>query len=139
MRITEINWGNIWGDAPKDGYVLACFRQEVLFQRFDSSDSGLKERISGQQDTLLELHVFDTDQEYRLIRCESGDYIETVVSDEGELVKKAETEIKTETVRLESRYDTMMQYLQIVNYIHYNENGMLYVYNYRLAPVEGGR
>lgn len=139
MRIAVIDWEKTWKAVPKEGYVLACFRQKVWFQKFHSSDSELKECISKQEDTLLELHVFDSKQEYRLIRCESGDFIEVVVSDEREFAKKAETEKKTETVRVESKYDDILQYLQIVNYIDYDKHGMLYVNNYRLAPVEGGK
>lgn len=126
MRVKEISWGK----APKDGYVLACFRQEVLFQKLDEE---IKQKVLKQQKTLLELHVFDREREYRLIRCEAGDFIEAVVDD------RAADEKKIETVQVEGRFEKLMRYLQVVNYIDYDENGMLSINNYRLAPVEGGR
>lgn len=126
MRTTEINWEK----APKEGYALACFRQEVLFQKLEP---GVVRQISENRDMLLELHVFDKEREYRLMRCGTGEFIETVVSDENGIEKKEET------VQVESRFEGLMRYLRIVNYIDYDENGMLSIRNYRFAPVEGGR
>ena len=126
MRVTEINWGK----APEDGYVLACFRQEVVFQKLTPE---LEQKILEQQGTLLELHVFDREREYRLMRCETGDFIEAVVNDE------VSAERKVETVQVEERFENLMRYLQVINYIDYDENGMLFISNYRFAPTEGGR
>lgn len=127
---TAINWNN----APEKGYVLAYFRTQALFQEFQKTDSemrSLDERIA----ELLELHIFDSEREYRLMRCESGEFIETVVSDEY-MAARPDAERITETVKVESGYRKMMEHLRIVNYISYNENGMLSVDNYRFAPVE---
>ena len=126
MRVTKINWEK----AMKDGYVLAYFRQEVLFQKLEPT---VMRQISEKQEMLLELHVFDNEREYRLMRCETGEFIEAVVSDENGLEKKVET------VQVESRFEGLMQYLRIVNYIDYDENGMLSIRNYRFAPMEGGK
>lgn len=126
MRARGINWEK----APKGGYALAYFRQEVLFQKLEP---GVILQISENQEMLLELHVFDNEREYRLMRCGTGEFIEAVVSDENGLEKKEET------VKVESRFEGLMQYLRIVNYIDYDENGMLSIRNYRFAPVEGGR
>lgn len=126
MRVTGINWEKVL----KDGYVLAYFRQEVLFQKLEP---GVIQQISKNQEMLLELHVFNNEREYRLMRCGTGEFIETVVSDETGLEKKVET------VQVESRFEGLMRYLRIVNYIDYDENGMLSIRNYRFAPVEGGR
>lgn len=126
MKVTKIDWEK----SPKEGYVLAFFRQEVLFQKLNQE---IKQKILKQQETLLELHVFDREQEYRLIRCETGEFIEVVVNDE------AASEKKSETVQVEDRFENVMRYLQVVNYIDYDENGMLSINNYRFAPAEGGR
>ena len=126
MKVTGINWEKV----PENGYVLAYFRKEVLFQKLEP---GIKQQISEKQGTLLELHIFNSEREYRLMRCESGDFIEAVVSDE------CASEKKVETVQVEGRYEDLMKYLKVVNYIDYDENGMLSINNYRFAPVEGGR
>ena len=126
MKVTKIDWGK----APENGYVLAYFRKEVLFQKLEP---GIKQQISENQGTLLELHIFNSEREYRLMRCESGEFIEAVVSDE------CASEKKVETVRVEDRFENLMKYLKVVNYIDYDENGMLSINNYRFAPVEGGR
>lgn len=126
MSVTKVNWEQ----APKDGYVLAYFRQKVLFQKLEPD---VKQQISENQKMLLELHVFDNDREYRLVRCETGKFIEAVVSDENGLEKKVET------VQVESGFKEVMPRLQIVNYIDYDENGMLSIRNYRFAPMEGGK
>ena len=126
MRVTEINWNK----TPEDGYVLAYFRQEVIFQK---SDPALRQKIEEQQENLMELHVFDSEREYRLMRCETGDFIEAVVSDE------AAAEKKEETVKIDGRFEALMPCLRVINYIDYDENGMLSVSNYRFAPAKGGR
>lgn len=124
MRVTRIGWD----EAPQDGYVLACFRQEVMFQKYDPT---LRHRIDERREDLLELHVFDRKKEYRLMRCETGEFIESVVCDEG----VAEENRKVEKVKVESRFIGVMPYLQVINYIGYDENGMLSVSNYRFAPA----
>lgn len=128
VKVREI----CWEKAPEAGYVLAYFRQKVLFQKFGSE---IMEQILKleQQDVLLELHVFDSEKEYRLIRCETGEFFEAVVSDENA------GESKVESVQLEKGYEHLMPYLKVVNYIDYDENGMLYINNYRFAPAEGGK
>ena len=124
MRVTKINWN----EAPQDGYMLACFRQEVVFQKDEPS---LRQKIDEQQENLLELHVFDRNKEYRLMRCETGEFIEAVVCDKD----ATEEKLKVEKVKLESRFEELMPYLQVINYIDYDENGMLSVSNYRFAPA----
>ena len=126
MKVTGINWEKV----PENGYVLAYFRKEVLFQKLEP---GIKQQILEKQGTLLELHIFNSEREYRLMRCETGDFIEAVVSDE------CASEKKVETVQVEGGYEDLMKYLKVVNYIDYDENGMLSINNYRFAPVEGGR
>lgn len=126
MKVTEINWEK----APKDGYALAYFRQNILFRKLEPE---VRQQISEQQENLLELHVFDSEQEYRLIKCETGEFIEAMVSDE------AAEDKKVETVQVEDRYQGLMKHLQVVNYINYDESGMLSINNYRFALAEGGR
>lgn len=122
MRVTKINWS----EAPQDGYLLVCLRQEVMFRK---DEPALRQKIEEQQENLLELHVFDSKKEYRLIRCETGEFIEAVVRDEDA------AEVKVEKVKVENRFKEVMPYMQVINYIDYDENGMLSVSNYRFAPA----
>ena len=129
MRVTQINLEK--DEVPKDGYVYACFREKVLFQKRDLE---LDKYILNNQAMLLELHIFDAQQEYRLIRCETGDFIEAVVNDE-----EAGVEKKVEIVQVEGGFASVMECLKVVNYIDYDNNGMLSISNYRFAPTERGR
>ena len=55
-------------EAPKSGQLLAYTRKKVYFQPYDSL-SEVKELL--QNETLLELHLFDRDKEYRAIMTRS--------------------------------------------------------------------
>lgn len=134
-KVTEIDWSK----APQDGYVLACLRQGVWFQKLNDA---MQEQIVEQQGSLLELHVFNSEMEYRLLRCETGEFIEAVVADGEEDDKKVEivkTIERSANDMGKSGFYNPPPYLQIVNYIRYDKEGMLSVNNYRLAPWEGGR
>lgn len=119
--------------VPDKGYLLAYFRSELVF----SYQSGIQELLEKKGlENLLELHVFDENEEYRLLRTGKGKWIEVTVSDE-----KVQKEKKVECVKIEKKYEDAMKYLNVVNYIDYDENGMIAINQYRLAPVvkqEGG-
>lgn len=114
--------------VPDEGYLLAYFRSELVF----FYQSGIRELLEKKGlDHLLELHVFDEKEEYRLLRTGKGKWIEVIVSDE-----KVQKEKKVECVKLEKEYEGVMKYLNVINYIDYDENGMISINQYRLAPVE---
>ena len=114
--------------VPNEGYLLACFRLELVF----SYQSGIQELLEKKGlENLLELHVFNEKEEYRLLRTEKGKWIEVTVSDE-----KMQKEKKVECVKIERKYEDVMKYLNVINYIDYNENGMISINQYRLAPVK---
>ena len=112
---------------PDTGYMLAYFRLELVFM-----ESGIKEELQKRElEDLLELHIFDENKEYRLIRMQDGTWIETLVSDDVEQKDK-----KVECVKVEEKYAHIMKYLNVINYIDYDENGMISIQNYRLSPAK---
>jgi len=114
---------------PCKGYVFACYRTEVIFQKYDGIEE-LKELLIKTSE-LLELHAFDEKREYRLIRKQTGAYMETIIEDTSD--KDAATE-KIEYVKIEKKYEDVLKVLKVINYIEYDENGMIGINNYRLAP-----
>ena len=114
--------------VPNEGYLLACFRSELVF----SYQSGIQELLEKKGlENLLELHVFDENEEYRLLRTGKGKWIEVTVSDE-----KVQKEKKVECVKIEKKYEGVTKYINVINYIDYDENGMISINQYRLTPVE---
>ena len=123
---------------PDSGYVLAYFRLELVFF---FAKSGIKEELQKRGlENLLELHIFDENQEYRLIHMQNGKWIETLISDETETYlengKVMQKDKKTECVQVEEKFANVMKYLNVINYIDYDENGMISIQNYRLSPTE---
>ena len=129
MMVTEIHWEEV----PENGYVIAYFRQGVCFQKMDDE---IHVQIENRLSELLELHVFDSEKEYRLVRRQAGGFIEAIVTDQDGEGKIRES--KTEKVLVESRFQQVMKHLRVVNYIDYDESGMLSINDYRVAHVEGG-
>ena len=123
---------------PDAGYVIAYFRSELMFF---FGVSGVREELQKREmETLLELHIFDAYREYRLIHMQNGKWIEAVISDETETLFENGSTVpkdkKTECLQVEEKYAHIMKYLKVVNYIDYDENGMISISNYRLASVE---
>lgn len=125
---------------PDSGYMMAYFRGELVFL---FCESGIQEKLENSKtDTLLELHVFDENEEYRLTRTQKGMFIETIISDKTETIlengQKICKDTKIEYVKLEKKYAKSIKcnYLKVINYIDYDKNGMISINNYRLAPVE---
>lgn len=115
---------------PASGYVLAYFRKCIVFERY--SDASCIEKILTDNQQLLELHAFDDDKEYRYVLKDNGEALEHVIEDE------AGRDTKVELVKVEESLSSVMSSLKVVNYIDYDENGMISINNYRLAPGKGG-
>ncbi|MBQ8167390.1 MAG: hypothetical protein IJZ96_10200 [Lachnospiraceae bacterium] len=115
---------------PANGYVLGYFRTNIVFQGYNQV-SELKE-ILENNGQLLELHVFDDVKEYRFVAKDDGQAIEQLIEDE------EGKDTKVELVKVEDNLSNVMSVLKVVNYIDYDENGMITIDNYRLAPGKGG-
>jgi len=120
-------------DAPCAGHVLAYFRRAgILFEKYDTLEGVLAKidaTILEKDDTLLELHLFDAEKEYRCIKTEAKsrleDYIEYLAG-----FKEEAASVYAEEVELEKH---MPGQLVVLNHITYQEdNGMAVVDDYRL-------
>ena len=61
------------GQAPKQGCLLMYTRKNVIFKKYDCADADIKEYIVSNAniekgETILELHLFDADCEYRAVQ-----------------------------------------------------------------------
>lgn len=118
-------------EAPDCGQMLAYTRKQVIFQSYANQDE-VKQRLADEQ--ILELHLFDRDIEYRAIASRSmrfkGGVIETIV----DFPADCEEETYEDTVALEKEFGLA---ITVLNHIHYDENGMANIDNYRLRMWRG--
>lgn len=120
--------------APDQGWVLAYLRKNVIFEQYDSLET-VAERIG--QGELLELHLFDKDKEYRCVASQSKRYPSGIVEAFSDF-KDNEVTYK-ESIYLETKYQNQEceKKISLLNRLHYDENGMLEVVDYRLMMEEG--
>lgn len=117
--------------APEQGQILAYTRKQIFFQPYADLEE-VKQILEDSE--ILELHLFDSSQEYRAVasrspRFENG-VIETVVQTE---VNNANENYK-EIVALEEEFGEM---ITVLNHVHYDsESGMAHIDNYRLRMGE---
>lgn len=118
--------------APEKGIVYALFRDRVMFERY-SMEELEKSRFEGNN--LLELHLFDEDTEYRIIRTRMNGCQEMVISDE----EIGFEDIYIEEILLANKdadnRENLVDTVKVVNYIDYDENDLLRISGYRLQEV----
>lgn len=118
--------------APLKGHVLAYFRQGILFEEYQDRDvlSGRLEEREQNGDEILELHLFDSQKEYRCISTRSKRYPDGFIEHVAEFKDDEELSVFKEQVSLEKGKGM----LRVLNYIEYREdNGMAMVTDYRLT------
>ncbi len=111
--------------APEKGIIYALYTDRVVFERYE------KESLPDEmvlQDNLLELHLFDQNREYRIVRSKIGD-IEAEICDE----LSCDCEQYIEFVFTDHEN---IPAVEVVNYISYDENDLMMINNYRLREVE---
>ena len=131
-------------EAPASGQMLIYTRLKVVFAPYKNLKD-VQEVIESEE--VLEMHLFDTDKEYRCIATESKRYVAGFIehiadfkADEAESVYK-ETVLLEDGCRLggESGSDNK---LTVLNHISYgdtdsdgakNQNGMAIIDDYRLV------
>lgn len=119
-------------EAPECGNAMICFRTSLYYGKFQRSGQKIIIDYSETEDKILELHLFDSETEYRAVYSESRErYIETVVKDASE---KFEKKIKEECYLLPEYQE---EKIGVANYMCFDENDMLYLSNYRLYVVRG--
>lgn len=116
--------------APERGTLYAVFVEEIVYEKYSSKEE-VKERLGHGE--LLELHMFDKNQEYRYLKTQSGGEIERVISDQ----TVSYEDIYEEKIYVEDTYAQKAgKKVGVVNYIQYDENDLLLINDYRLKEVE---
>ena len=138
------------GQAPKQGCLLMYTRKKVIFEKYDCTGTDIKEYIVSKvnmekEDTMLELHLFDTEREYRAVQStahrtypgSAKGTAECVVTKEES--QKDDIDEYVEDILLEKKFKQVGSRIRVINYMKYDENGMAEMYNYRHAlPEENG-
>lgn len=118
--------------APCRGTVYAVFADEIVYKRYEKKED-LEEKL--KKSGLLELHLFDKNQEYRYIKARRGE-IEEIISDESVSHDDCYVEEVYVLGRNADRQDDLGKKAGIVNYLTYDENDLLMICGYRMKEVE---
>ncbi|SES98017.1 hypothetical protein [[Clostridium] polysaccharolyticum] len=114
--------------APKEGVVLAYFRNCVKFQIYKDNQLEKDGKILGEdKEELLELHMFDENMEFRAVKSRSQKkYIPNDV-----LYNDNQDKIE-EVILLEQKTPGK---IRVVNYLSYDEYGMAKIAGYQLRWI----
>ena len=124
--------------APEKGFLLAYFRNAVVFEPYSVRDGILlfEGCEAFRDETPRECHLFDEDTEYRMILRQSrNDRIESVLrkqEEEGmdpDLLFEEDVLVKTEY----ARDGVHPERLKIISRYRYTENDTLALRNYRIS------
>lgn len=134
MKLNELEQ---FKKAPDRGCFLAYTRKAVVFEKYGNKEE-VRDKLGEEE--LLELHLFDNEKEYRAIATSSKRIfqnsakktIECVIAPDPQ--KRCET--YEETVLIEDKFRETGRKMTIVNYLMYDENGMIRIDNYRLKMGE---
>lgn len=126
--INKVNWNEI----PEKGYLLAYYQDGIEFCGYGSKEELRVQMEPWEERRLLEAHLFDAEKEWRFVLSRQRGEISRLMEgkDDGE-------EIFTEEMLIVSdhrRFDRVMKTIRVINWLAYDENDMLYVKGYRLAP-----
>lgn len=118
--------------APDTGMMLAYYRKAVIFDAYSKENlETVFSELEQEKGTLLELHLFDNEKEFRAVLKEDGTYTQSVIADASDT--ESVTEFVIEEMYLEGAYAKKAETIKVINYLEYKENGMLQVTNYRLT------
>lgn len=126
--------------APAAGQLLAYTRKQVICRPYSSIEE-VKNDLEGEE--LLELHMFDDNCEYRAIMTESSRYPEGIIEHvadfayTGSCAPDSSNKIYGDVYREDCQLEQGQGILTVLSHLHYDENGMILVDDYRL--VAGGR
>lgn len=123
------------GDAPDQGILYALYTDKVEFKKYEKSSL-----VKDFEDNLLELHLFDKETEYRYIKRRK-DAVEIIINDQNYgAANSGKVESYIEKVMVQEDFkanaEGEISFVEVVNYIKYDENDLLRIDNYRLKEVE---
>lgn len=116
--------------APKTGIVYALLKRDYIFEQYSGE---IVEKICSMAEDLLELHIFDETKEYRVIKSNRGD-IEVLVDDSYSCDDKYTEKVfisKNGPDQSDGFNDN--DKISVVNYLKYDDNGMVKIANYRFS------
>lgn len=120
-------------NAPEQGILYALYMDKVVYRPYKREEIEKDENLTKN---LLEMHLFDADREYRYIKKRNGS-VEICIDD----TSVAHDDCYTERIyTLEDQAETLddkaqSKYVEVVNYITYDENDLMTITNYRLKEV----
>lgn len=119
-------------NIPEQGILYALYIDKVKYEKYKKEelleDSHLAEK-------LLELHLFDDTREYRYIKTRRGE-MEILISDETAEHQDIYTEKILTLGNKKEKPDKDSGFVEVVNYITYDENDLMRIGNYRLKEVK---
>ena len=122
-------------NAPDEGYVLAYTRKKLIFKAY-SDKSSLEGIFEGECSDILEIHLFNSDSEYRILTSESSRYESGFVAHLAEFASDAdETYIQDVFLDLnkEESREIHKDKIKVLNHIAYTPEGMAFIDDYRLC------
>ena len=116
-------------NAPDRGIMYALYTDRVIYETYR------KEQLPSEDElmkNLLELHLFDTEKEYRYIKMRDCE-VETCVTDE--LIPHDDSYIEC-IYTTGSKTTSVYGRIEVINYICYDENDLMKIPDYRLKEVK---
>lgn len=121
-----------WDRAPEAGTMYAMFIDKIVYQKYKKSELV---SVDLDEKKLLELHLFDKEKEYRVVRTRGHGLQEYEITDDCGHDDCYEEKIYV-SGRNVDRQDDLKEQVTVVNYITYDKNDLLHVGNYRLKEAE---
>lgn len=127
--------------VPRKGYLLAYFRDALVFEPYSVEDGRLvfPGWEAWQDAAPVECHLFDCDREYRMVsREQQGDRVEMLFTRQEEEAMEPDLLYEEEPL-IREEYAGRAGFpnrLKIVNRYSYSENDTLVLVNYRIALAD---
>ena len=126
--MTRMNLSNI----PEQGTLYALCTDKVKYEKYRKEELLEDPHLA---EKLLELHLFDDTREYRYIKTRRGE-METLISDGTVEHQDIYTEKILTLGNKKEKPDKDSGFVEVVNYITYDENDLMRIGNYRLKEVK---
>jgi len=116
--------------APERGRMYALYTNCMEYCAYNMAELLQRQNLA---ENLLELHLFDTEKEYRFVQKRKG-CISKLIDDSCIDSEKGECTYEEGILTLDSQ--GIPGRVTVVNYITYDEDDLLYIENYRLKEVD---
>ena len=124
---------------PISGIKYILYKSKVVFEKYSFSEKELNDFNIEQIDNndLLELHMFDEQKEYRVVKSRRKGREEFLFSD----IDTPHDDVYIEEVLLINKQnadilENLLETVKIVNYLSYEDDDILHINAYRLQEVK---